>query len=161
MLFIDRISRILPRSLMPNREVTPPSLLLRILSHRIAFLSRFDSYYSTDPGYAISNSDIIRTAHNSFARPEVFVSDDEKYSKKGKDKNIALPQCFPISLTLIFFCLQYIGGRSEDAYHFIAYLPFNGCVYELDGLKPGSIKIGVVQVDSTLHCVIIKRDALN
>lgn len=70
---------------------------------------------------SIGNSDSIRTAHNAFARPEVFVSDDEKYSKKG--------------------------GKSEDVYHFVAFLPFNGAVYELDGLKPGPIKLGEVTGD--------------
>ena len=61
---------------------------------------------------------MIRDAHNSFARPEVFVSDDEQYSKKG--------------------------GKSEEAYHFISYVPFNGHVYELDGLKAGPVLLGAI-----------------
>lgn len=83
-------------------------------------LSEFKEFTSEfDPesrGMSIGNSDIIRNAHNAFARPEVFVSDDEKYSKKG--------------------------GKGEDVYHFIAYVPFNGNVYELDGLKSGPINLG-------------------
>ena len=83
-------------------------------------LSEFKEFTSEfDPesrGLSIGNSDTIRNAHNAFARPEVFVSDDEKYSNRG--------------------------GKSEDAYHFIAYVPHKGNVYELDGLKPGPINLG-------------------
>lgn len=91
-----------------------PSLDLGLsLSEFKEFTREFDP---ESRGLSIGNSEIIRNAHNLFARPEVFVSDDEKYSKKG--------------------------GKSEDVYHFIAYVPFNGSVYELDGLKPGPINIG-------------------
>jgi ubiquitin carboxyl-terminal hydrolase L5 len=65
-------------------------------------------------GEAISNSDMIKDAHNSFARPEPFGIDDSKKSSSGKG----------------------------DAYHFIAFVPFRGVVYEIDGLKRGPIKLG-------------------
>ena len=72
-----------------------------------ADLTEFKSFTtcldSESRGYAIGESDKIRLVHNSFAKPETFLQDDEKddkYNQKG------------------------------DAYHFVAYLPFEGHVYE-------------------------------
>eukprot|EP01035_Chromulina_nebulosa_P018293 gene18293-23974_t len=70
---------------------------------------------SESKGIAIGESNEIRLAHNSFARPDIISQDDIQKNK---------------------------SRRTEDAYHFIAYVPFQGKVYELDGLKPGPILIG-------------------
>lgn len=52
---------------------------------------------SKDKGWAIGNSEVIRTAHNSFARQEPFEIEQ-----------------------------GFSGGKEEDVFHFISYLPFNG-----------------------------------
>jgi ubiquitin carboxyl-terminal hydrolase L5 len=65
-------------------------------------------------GEALSNSEIIRSAHNAFARASPFVDETTK------DPN----------------------EPSGDVYHFIAYTPVKGTLYELDGLQPYPISHG-------------------
>jgi len=92
-------------------------------------LKSFTTSFPPDlKGEAIGASDEIRTAHNSFARKEVFLMDDGK---------------------------KRVATEDDDVFHFIAYVPHGNNmdsgrnVYELDGLRPGPILSGVVEADGS------------
>jgi len=88
------------------------SILMNLATDEIKLgntLTDFKSFcQSFDPhmkGLALSNSDQIRSVHNSFARQTLFEYDQKQSSK------------------------------DDDVYHFVSYLPINGRLYELDGLQ--------------------------
>lgn len=64
-------------------------------------------------GMAVTSADWLREAHNALSPPSAISLDGLGSSKK-----------------------------SEDAYHFVVYIPVLGCVYELDGLKPFPVRHG-------------------
>lgn len=64
-------------------------------------------------GEALSNSELIRDVHNSFAKSSPFADETQRTT-----------------------------GEAEDVYHFVAYTPVGGTLYEMDGLQPAPISHG-------------------
>ena len=79
---------------------------------------------SKDKGWTIGNSDLIRESHNSFARQDPFMIEDDDRPK---------------------------SGEKEDAFHFIGYVPYDGQLYELDGLQAGPISFGACSEENWLQ----------
>ncbi|KAL4880957.1 ubiquitin carboxyl-terminal hydrolase [Aspergillus karnatakaensis] len=94
-------------------------------------LSSFKDFTTGFPsdlrGEALSNSEAIRSAHNAFARASPFV--DETARPQNEDEE-------------------------GDVYHFIAYTPINGTLYELDGLQQSPISHGACDASTFPEKVI-------
>lgn len=89
------------------------------LGHTLTELKDFcQSFDANMKGLTISNSPVIRSVHNSFARQQLFEFDPTMQSK------------------------------NDDVFHFVGYVPIDGRLYELDGLKAGPIDLGVVPADT-------------
>lgn len=105
---------------IPNACATQAilSILLNSQADIGPHLTAFKEFTSgMDPqmrGLCLSNSEAIRSAHNSF---RVHV-DNYQNDKDDKDK--------------------------EDPFHFVAYIRCKGKLFELDGLKPGPLLLGEV-----------------
>lgn len=100
-------------------------------------LTEFHSFTQSFPpslkGEAISSSDDIRKAHNAFSRKDAFLNE-------GK---------------------FHIPTDDDDVYHFVAYIPSNGTVYELDGLQKGPIPTGTYEDnDNNSAWLSVAREAI-
>lgn len=113
---------------MINNACATQAILSILMNRQVDLgepLSEFKAFSSDFPpdlkGEALSNSDLIREVHNSFARSDPFVSDESRPATKD-----------------------------DDLFHFIAYLPINGALYELDGLQNAPKNHGPASEDDWL-----------
>ncbi|XP_044751810.1 ubiquitin carboxyl-terminal hydrolase isozyme L5 [Coccinella septempunctata] len=89
------------------------------IGHTLSELKDFCQGFDANmKGLTISNSPVIRTVHNSFARQQLFEFDNSSNSK------------------------------TQDAFHFVGYVPIDGRLYELDGLKAGPIDLGAIPAET-------------
>lgn len=85
------------------------------LGSTLTDLKEFIQHFDpTMKGLALSNSEVIKQVHNSFSRQQMFEFESKTASK------------------------------SEDVFHFISYVPVEGRLYELDGLRGGPVDLGAV-----------------
>lgn len=85
-------------------------------------------------GEALSNSDLIRDTHNTFAKSSPFADETQRDPNAG----------------------------TEDAFHFIGYTIYNGTLYELDGLQPAPIGHGLCRPEELPKKIItILQDRIN
>ncbi|MCJ1294668.1 hypothetical protein MMC34_006226 [Xylographa carneopallida] len=84
------------------------------IGHQLRDFKEFTGAFPSElRGEALSNSELIRDVHNSFARASPFIDETQR-----------------------------TANEDDDVYHFIAYTPINGILYELDGLQPAPISHG-------------------
>uniref|UniRef100_A0A7R9WVH2 Ubiquitin carboxyl-terminal hydrolase n=1 Tax=Craspedostauros australis TaxID=1486917 RepID=A0A7R9WVH2_9STRA len=90
-------------------------------------LSEFSDFTADFPpqlkGVAISSQETIQKVHNSYGKSDAFLHDG-KYVSPLRNED------------------------SKEVYHFVAYVPHDGKVYELDGLQSGPIVTGEIPAPS-------------
>jgi ubiquitin carboxyl-terminal hydrolase L5 len=80
-------------------------------------------------GLALTNFSFLRNLHNSLSRRseradlDIALMDAAKSKRGTKGK----------------------GWEQEETFHFIAYVPVNGVLWELDGLRRQPVRLGTVE----------------
>ncbi|CCG84177.1 protein of unknown function [Taphrina deformans PYCC 5710] len=105
-----------------------------VLGPELSSFKEFTVQFPADlRGETMTNSDLLRTVHNSFSRSEMFHQEND-----------------PLD-----------GESGEAPHHFVAYSRIDGRLYELDGLRPSPIDHGPcpAQMGTKLQEVIGERVA--
>ena len=97
-----------------TRATEGPSSFAIDIGNELRDFKDFTAGFPSDlRGEALSNSSLIRTTHNSFARSSPFADETQREAT-----------------------------GTEDVFHFIGYITHNDTLYELDGLQPQPISHG-------------------
>lgn len=92
-------------------------------------------------GYELGKNRFLRAIHNRFARRvDHLVSDVDLEMDAAKLQNKKTRK--KTSFTRTKRKKKRTNSNDEPAFHFVAYIPFGGAVYELDGLNGLPTKLG-------------------
>ncbi|KAG9250178.1 uncharacterized protein F5Z01DRAFT_425705 [Emericellopsis atlantica] len=92
-------------------------------------------------GHRLSSNKFIRSTHNSFSRrmdhlnADLSLENESRASKTKKSRTKAAPK------------KRKLKNLDDYAFHFVAYVPWQGHVWELDGLQTKPRKLGPVDSD--------------
>ncbi|KAJ7176005.1 cysteine proteinase [Mycena filopes] len=133
-------------------------------SELAAFRRDTESMSPVMKGLAVSSSPFIRAAHRAMARPpdlrgalySIATSTLNDAAKKKKNPPPAKkppPKPKAASSTVK---VKKEESDDEEAYHFIAYVPSYGKVWELDGLKSGPLEVGELSEENASWMDVVR-----
>ncbi|KAM0322431.1 hypothetical protein ACHAQA_009498 [Verticillium albo-atrum] len=104
-------------------------------------------------GHSLSQNTHIRTIHNSLTRrmdhlnADLWLGNSATTFKKNAKKRKAAPKAAAKKKPATPKRKKKLKVDSDSGFHFIAIVPSNGSVWELDGLKNGPVNLGPVADD--------------
>ncbi|KAK9241014.1 ubiquitin carboxyl-terminal hydrolase [Lipomyces kononenkoae] len=109
--------------------------------HLQQFREFTESFNPTARGMALANFDFLRQIHNQYAQASEIRNDCVQLyrnAKQAKRKRSA-----------------YEEEDDEESFHFVAYVPVCGAVWELDGLRNGPVKVADVEDMHSWSCLAV------
>ncbi|KAK9496144.1 ubiquitin carboxyl-terminal hydrolase [Lipomyces doorenjongii] len=104
---------------------------LEIGEHLQQFREFTESFNPTARGMALTNFDLLRQIHNQYAQASELREECVRlhlHAKRAKRKRST-----------------YEEEEDEETFHFIAYVPVSGAVWQLDGLRNDPVKVGEME----------------
>lgn len=106
-------------------------------------------------GHALDTNEHLRTIHNSFTRRIEHLNADllinnkaESFKRNSKRRKAPAKSAGSATgSTARTLRKKKLKIDSDSGFHFIALVPANGSLWELDGLKPGPVNLGPVSED--------------
>lgn len=99
-----------------------------------------DGLTPENKGFAIGNQTKLAEAHNSYARPEN--QSNAKRNQSNESSSYASSSSMASSSLPSYSSRADMTISGQEIFHFICFVPINGRLYELDGLKPFPVDHG-------------------